>query len=50
MSDGALVRLRALVVDDEQPIRRALELTLTRAGVRRADRGDGRTTRWWRRR
>ncbi len=32
MSDDALMRLKALVVDDEQPIRRALELTLTRAG------------------
>jgi two-component system, OmpR family, KDP operon response regulator KdpE len=32
VSEDRLVRTRALVVDDEQPIRRALELTLSRAG------------------
>jgi two-component system, OmpR family, KDP operon response regulator KdpE len=32
VSDDALVRVKVLVVDDEHPIRRALELSLTRAG------------------
>ncbi len=32
MNDDSLVRVKVLVVDDEQPIRRALELTLARAG------------------